>query len=175
MKTPKSAPSTAASQSASAKKMLGDLPPSSRVTRFRVSAALFTIIFPTAALPVKATLSTPGWATRAAPVILPKPLMMFTTPGGRPASSNQLANSKAVSGVCSAGFRMQVQPAASAGACRQAAVIFEASGHVGDIVLGFDDWLAGVARFEIGQTGSVLADFIGQLEEDAAAILRRSF
>ena len=33
MKTPNSAPSMAASKSASAKKMLGDLPPSSSVTR----------------------------------------------------------------------------------------------------------------------------------------------
>src|ERR1035438_2780258 len=89
MKTPKRAPSTAASQSASAKKMFGDLPPSSRVTRFKVSEALLTMILPTAALPVKATLSTPGWATNAAPAVSPKPLMMFTTPGGRPTSSNQ--------------------------------------------------------------------------------------
>src|SRR6266849_1574786 len=116
MKTPKSAPSTAASQSASAKKILGDLPPSSRVTRLSVSAALLTIILPTAALPVNATLSTPGWATNAAPAVSPKPLMIFTTPGGSPTSSNQLANSSAVSGVCSAGFKTQVQPAASAGA-----------------------------------------------------------
>src|SRR5246127_1067619 len=122
MKTPKSAPSTAASQSASAKKMFGDLPPSSSVTRFNVSAALLTIILPTAALPVNATLSTPGCATRAAPVVSPKPLMMFTTPGGRPTSSNQLANSSAVSGVCSAGLGEQVQPAASAGASFHAAI-----------------------------------------------------
>src|SRR5271156_3761870 len=54
MKTPKRAPSMAASKSASAKKMLGDLPPSSRVTRLTVSAACFTMILPTAALPVKA-------------------------------------------------------------------------------------------------------------------------
>ena len=39
MKTPKSAPSTAASKSASAKKMFGDLPPSSSETFFSVSAA----------------------------------------------------------------------------------------------------------------------------------------
>src|ERR1700731_3101930 len=122
MKTPNSAPSTAASQSASAKKMLGDLPPSSSVTRLSVSAALFTIILPTAALPVKATLSTPGCATSAAPVVSPKPLTIFTTPGGKPASSNQLANSIAVSGVCSAGLRMQVQPAAIAGASFHAAI-----------------------------------------------------
>src|SRR5258708_33784977 len=122
MNTPNSAPETAASQSASAKKMLGDLPPSSSLTRFSVSAALFQIIFPTAALPVNAILSTPGCATKAAPVVSPKPLMMFTTPGGSPTSSSQFANSNAVSGVCSAGLRMHVQPAASAGANFHAAM-----------------------------------------------------
>src|SRR5207245_10046828 len=110
MKIPKSAPSTAASQSAPSKKMLGDLPPSSSVTRFKVSAALLTIIFPTAALPVNAILSTPGCATSAAPAVSPNPLTMLTTPGGNPTSSNQFANSTAVSGVCSAAFNTQVQP-----------------------------------------------------------------
>src|SRR5579863_635438 len=122
IKTPNSAPSTAASQSASAKKMLGDLPPSSSVTRFNVSAALFTIIFPTAALPVNATLSTPGCATSAAPAVSPNPLMMLTTPGGKPTSSRYVANSSAVSGVCSAGFNTQQQPAAIAGASFHAAI-----------------------------------------------------
>src|SRR5208337_1927204 len=106
----------------SAKKTFGDLPPNSSVTRFSVSAALFTMIFPTAALPVNATLSTPGCATSAAPVISPTPFMTFTTPGGNPTSSNQLANSIAVSGVCSAGFNTQVQPAAIAGASFHAAI-----------------------------------------------------
>ena len=41
---------------------------------------------------------------------------MFRTPGGRPASANSSARARAVSGVCSAGFRTTVQPAASAGA-----------------------------------------------------------
>jgi len=36
--------------------MLGDLPPSSSVTRFTVSAACLTMILPTAALPVKGDL-----------------------------------------------------------------------------------------------------------------------
>src|SRR5271163_4622184 len=116
MNTPNSAPSTEASQSASAKNIFGDLPPSSRVTRFSVSAALFTIILPTAALPVNAILSTPGCATSAAPAVSPVPFTMLTTPGGAPHSSNQLATSIAVSGVCSAGFSTQQQPAASAGA-----------------------------------------------------------
>src|SRR5208282_4981644 len=112
MNTPKRAPSTEASQSASAKNILGDLPPSSSVTRLSVSAALLTIILPTAALPVKAILSTPGCATSAAPAVSPKPLTILTTPGGKPSSSNQLATSIIVSGVCSAGLRTQVQPAA---------------------------------------------------------------
>src|SRR5207249_10571720 len=122
MNTPKSAPSTAASQSASGKKILGDLPPSARVTRLRVSAALLTMILPTAALPVNAILSTPGCATSAAPAVSPNPLTMLTTPGGRPNSSNQLATSIMLSGVCSAGFRTQVQPAAMAGASFQEAI-----------------------------------------------------
>src|SRR5882724_11602127 len=114
MKTPNSAPSTAASQSASAKKIFGDFPPSSSVTRFNVSAALFTIILPTAALPVNATLSTPGCATSAAPAVSPIPFTTFTTPGGNPISSNQAATSIMVNGVCSAGFSTHVQPAAIA-------------------------------------------------------------
>src|SRR6202162_203957 len=122
MNTPKSAPSTAASQSAPSKKMFGDLPPSSRVTRFSVSAALLTISLPTTALPVNAILSTPGCATSAAPQVSPKPFTIFTAPGGKPTSSNQFANSSAVSGVCSAGFSTHVQPAASAGASFHAAI-----------------------------------------------------
>src|SRR3984957_13180148 len=122
MNTPKSAPSTAASQSAPSKKIFGDLPPSSRVTRFKVSAALLTISLPTAALPVKAILSTPGCATSAAPQVSPKPFTILTTPGGKPTSANQFANSSAVRGVCSAGLSTHVQPAASAGASFHAAI-----------------------------------------------------
>src|SRR5271165_4559661 len=122
MNTPNNAPSTAASQSASAKNTFGDFPPSSSVTRFSVSAADFTIILPTAALPVNAILSTPGCATSAAPVISPTPFTTFTTPGGSPTSSNQLASSIAVSGVCSAGFSTQQHPAAIAGASFHAAI-----------------------------------------------------
>src|SRR6266849_1811021 len=122
MNTPKSAPSMEASQSASAKNTFGDFPPSSSVTRLSVSAALLTMILPTAALPVNAILSTPGCATSAAPQVSPYPLMILTTPGGKPTSSNQLANSSAVSGVCSAGLSTQVQPAAIAGASFQAAI-----------------------------------------------------
>ena len=80
------APGIAASRSASANTMLGDLPPSSSETRLRLSAAAWTISLPTSVEPVNATLSTPGWAAIAAPAVSPKPVTMFTTPAGSPAS-----------------------------------------------------------------------------------------
>ena len=48
---------------------------------------------PTAVDPVKATLSTPGCSTRAAPVC-PAPVTMLSTPGGSPASAASSANSE---------------------------------------------------------------------------------
>src|SRR6202044_883269 len=104
-------------------KMLGDLPPSSSVTRLTVSAASFTIILPTAAEPVKAILLTSGCFTNGDPTLSPKPVITLTTPFGRPTSSNHFASSSTVSGVCSAGLSTQVQPAASAGASFQAAIV----------------------------------------------------
>src|SRR5919204_70178 len=106
--TPKSAPSTAASKSASAKKMLGDFPPSSREIFFSVAAAARMMLLPTSTLPVNAILSTSGCSTSAAPVAGP-PVTMLTTPDGRPASLKLAASSRIVSGVCSAGFRSVVR------------------------------------------------------------------
>src|SRR5205085_2024987 len=120
--TPNSAPSTATSKSASAKKMFGDLPPSSSEIFFSVAAALRMIVLPTSALPVKAILSTPGCSTIAAPVA-PSPLTMLTTPDGRPASAKLEASSRIDNGVCSAGFSTVVQPAQIAGASFQAAIL----------------------------------------------------
>src|SRR6185436_18976230 len=85
-KTPNSAPSTAASKSASAKKMFGDFPPSSSEIFFSVSAAPRMMTLPTSALPVNAILSTSGCSTIAAPADSPVPVTIFTTPGGSPAS-----------------------------------------------------------------------------------------
>ena len=214
MKTPNSAPSMAASKSASAKKIFGDFPPSSRVTRLMESAAVRRMILPTAALPVKAILSTSGCATSGAPADSPKPVTMLTTPGGKPISSNQPAISKTVSGVCSAGFSTQVQPAAKAGASfhaamskriipgndlpgnshrltqgktqrivgnrvdvaedfgGKAAVIFEASGGIVDIEFRFDDRLATVARFELGQSADSFRMRSESLKSKTSAILR---
>src|SRR6266478_4980099 len=151
MKMPKRAPSTAASQSAPSKKMLGDLPPSSRVTRLRT-------IFPTAALPVNAILSTPGWATSAAPAVSPMPLTTLTTPGGRPSSSNQLATSITVSktqGICWNWIDLAHNFVGEAG------VVFETGCGIGDIVLGFDDGFAGIAAFQFGERSGIGANFLG--------------
>src|SRR3954452_18556685 len=71
---------------------------------------------PVEVAPVKATLSTPGWATSGAPQSGPKPVRTLTTPGGKPACSNRAANSSVEAGACSAGLTTTVQPAASAGA-----------------------------------------------------------
>ncbi len=114
-------PSTAASRSASSKTRKGDLPPSSSVSPLPVPAVARRISRPTSVEPVKATLSTPGWATSAAPVA-PSPVTMFTTPAGRPTSAQISAKASAVSGVYSAGFSTTVLPAASAGATFQASI-----------------------------------------------------
>jgi hypothetical protein len=51
---------TAASRSASGRMIFGPLPPSSRVTRFIVSAAVRMMARPTAVEPVKVTLAISG-------------------------------------------------------------------------------------------------------------------
>ena len=102
---------------ASAKTMLAALPPSSSVTLLRapVPATVRAISLPTSVEPVNATLSTPGWLTRARPVS-PAPVTMLTTPGGRSACWQISAKSRAESGVVSAGLSTTVLPQASAGA-----------------------------------------------------------
>ena len=62
----------------------------------------------------------PGWLEIAAPAVSPNPVMMLTTPSGMPASSTSSPSRSAVSGVCSAGFRIETLPHASAGAIFQA-------------------------------------------------------
>ena len=82
--------------------------------RLSARPALAPISRPTAVDPVKAILSTSSWSTSAAPVS-PSPVITFSTPAGRPASSASSPSRRAVIGVCSAGLSTTVQPAASAG------------------------------------------------------------
>ncbi len=103
--------------------MAGDLPPSSSDTRLRFPAAALTMSLPTSVDPVNATLSTPGCSARAAPAVSPKPVTMLTTPSGMPDSAMSSPKRNADKGVCSAGLRTIVHPAASAGASFQAAIM----------------------------------------------------
>ncbi len=84
-------------------------------------ATTLAIARPTSVEPVKATLSTSGWATSARPVS-PAPVTMLTTPAGRSACWQISAKSSAVSGVVSAGLRTTVLPHARAGAIFQASI-----------------------------------------------------
>lgn len=76
---------------------------------------------PVATLPVKAILSMSGCSDRYVPDF-PRPVITFSTPGGRPTSRVMSASSNAVRGVSSEGLRTTVQPAASAGAIFQEAI-----------------------------------------------------
>jgi len=116
---PVSAPRTAASMSASANTMLGDLPPSSSERRLSVPAASRMICLPTSVEPVKAILSTRGSRTSAMPTLPPGPVTTLNTPSGTPASWQISAKRSAVSGVWDAGLITIVLPAASAGAIFQ--------------------------------------------------------
>ena len=110
---------TAFARSASSSTMLADLPPSSCATRFTVSAAALATAMPARVEPVNDIMSMPGCDDIASPTVGPSPLTRLNTPGGTPASCSTSANSMAFIGATSEGFRMTVQPAASAGATLQ--------------------------------------------------------
>ena len=71
---------------------------------------------PVASPPVKAILATRGCSTSVGPTSPPKPVTVLTTPAGKPASANSLANSSVEAEVNSLGLMTTVHPAASAGA-----------------------------------------------------------
>jgi hypothetical protein len=66
----------------SSKKMLGDLPPSSRVAGIRLVAAAWAITRPVAVEPVKAILAMRLLVASGMPASRPKPLTTLSTPGG---------------------------------------------------------------------------------------------
>ncbi len=118
-KTAVIAMSSAVSRSASAKTMLGFLPPSSSATFFTVPDAAAMIRLPVPRPPVNETRSTRGSSLRAAPALGPSPRTRLPTPAGSPASSSSLIRWIAVVGESSLGLSTNVQPAARAGATFQ--------------------------------------------------------
>ena len=110
------APLTASSIFASSKTKNGALPPSSMLQRITRSAASLSKTFPTSVDPVKDRFNTRGSFkifAIAGPVGVGR--IRFTTPAGTPARSKISTIARAVSGVSPAGFKITVQPAASAG------------------------------------------------------------
>src|SRR5438477_207014 len=92
-------PSVTAAGSASSKTSTGALPPSSRCTRLRLSAAVRAMILPVSTSPVSETNRTSGCLTIASPAGTPSPVTTLRTPAGR-ISLASWANRSVVSGVC---------------------------------------------------------------------------
>ena len=110
------APSTAASRSASPNTMNGALPPSSIEVRSSPSADCPTSLRPTSVEPVKVSLRSRGSEMIGFETSeLELDVMTLSTPAGSPASSNMAASASMESGVCWAGLMTIVQPAATAG------------------------------------------------------------
>src|SRR5919112_4375646 len=110
-----SAPSTAASRSASSNTMNGALPPSSSDRRLMPSPASLMSQRPTLVDPVKVILATFGLRQNSSPIGLASPVTTENAPLGTPARSARTARAKADNGVWAAGLRTMVQPAARAG------------------------------------------------------------
>lgn len=93
--------------------MTASLPPSSRVTRFRVAAHAAMTFFPVSVDLVKLTLATSGWAVSMGPRLSP-PLRAWKTPGGKILAPD-LGQLQRQVGREGDGFQMKVFLARSAG------------------------------------------------------------
>jgi hypothetical protein len=93
---------------------VGDLPPSSSVTRFIVAAPSRIMVSPTATEPVNEILSTLGLRTSSAPTISPRPLTTFRRPFGSLASWRAWINTCVCNELNLLGLMTTVQPAATA-------------------------------------------------------------
>ena len=99
----------------SAKKMFGDFPPNSSVTGIRFSDAYCMINRPVVVSPVNAIFPMRGLDASGLPASAPNPWTTLITPLGRISAISSM-NAMIATGVCSAGLRTTVFPAATAGA-----------------------------------------------------------
>ena len=95
--------------------MNGALPPSSSDSFLTVPAHCAIRILPTSVDPVNDSLRTMGLAVSSPPISVADPVTMLSTPFGTPARSASSPSASAENGVCDAGLRTTVQPAAIAG------------------------------------------------------------
>ena len=123
MVNPSSALSWKSSSAAitSEKKMLGLLPPSSRVTGIRFCEAYCMISRPVVVSPVNAILAIRLLDASGLPASTPNPLTTLTTPAGSRSPISDIRY-RIEAGVCSAGLSTTALPAASAGASFQAPI-----------------------------------------------------
>src|SRR3979490_3396727 len=103
-------------KSASSRMMVGDLPPSSRVTRLSVPAASRRMVLPTTVEPVNDIFMISGWRLSSVPTTSPRPVTILNTPLGRPASCNASVSTCICVALISLGLRTAVHPAARAAA-----------------------------------------------------------
>jgi hypothetical protein len=118
-----SAPSTAASRSASSKTRKGALPPSSIETRRICSADCSISVRPTSVEPVNESLRVRG-SRSSGSITAPErwAVIVLSTPPGSPACSRICVSASIDRGVCWAGLTTIVQPAAIAGASLRAPI-----------------------------------------------------
>src|SRR3569623_1505549 len=186
---PAKAPLQALLRSASAKMILGDLPPSSMMTGVNVLLAAAEMARPAPALPVKLILSRPLALASAAPVRA-SPVTTLKTPAGKPACSISLLNSSVVTEACSDGLTTTQLPAA-----RQAASLLPSSDvgaverddlapelvgiagveaqhprEVARLAAGLPDDLAVVGGFQIADALRRSIDQLGQPEHQRGAL-----
>src|SRR4029077_12000644 len=103
-------------RSASSSRMLGDLPPSSSVTRFIVAAPSRMIDLPTPTEPVNEILATSGLRTSSAPTTSPRPITTLQSPFGSLASCTHSSHACVCNALSSLGLITVVHPAARADA-----------------------------------------------------------
>ncbi len=92
----------------------GSLPPNSRTTGVSPKEAPAITARPVGTPPVNETMSTSGWATRAAPSSGPGPLTALTTPGGR-AWASAAVTARTAPGQVGGAFTTTVFPVSRAG------------------------------------------------------------
>src|SRR5580704_16957344 len=115
-KAMRSAAGIAWSSAASSSRIVGDLPPSSSVTRFMVAAPSRMIPSPTPTEPVKEILSTSGFRTSSAPTTSPRPITTLHTPWGSLAAFRHSSITCVWSALNSLGLMTTVQPPPTADA-----------------------------------------------------------
>jgi hypothetical protein len=101
--------------------MPASLPPSSRVSRFTVSAELRMMACPVAVEPVNISLSTSGWPDSRAPTSRPPATAVSTSAGSTLVSTCTSAST--LSGVYSEGLTTTALPMRRAGATCQTVII----------------------------------------------------